>query len=54
MASFKLFGKAKTFMTFFTEFDDIEQDKLEEYLESDSFDKVFISLSKNILRCIRI
>lgn len=38
--------KPKLFMTFFTEFDDIEQDKLEEYLESDSFDKVFISLSK--------
>lgn len=35
--------KPKLFMTFFTEFDDIEQDKLEEYLESDSFDKVFIS-----------
>lgn len=30
--------KPKLFMTFFTEFDDIEQDKLEEYLESDSFD----------------
>lgn len=38
--------KPKLIMTFFSEIEDIEADKLEDFLESDSFDNVFIELSK--------
>ncbi|MFX4118882.1 TraB/GumN family protein, partial [Enterococcus faecalis] len=38
--------KPKLIMTFFSEFDDVETERLEDFLESDSFDNVFIQLSK--------
>lgn len=38
--------KPKLIMTFFSEFEDIETEKLEDFLESDSFDTVFIQLSQ--------
>ncbi|SDN88576.1 pheromone shutdown-related protein TraB [Enterococcus faecalis] len=38
--------KPKLIMTFFSEFEDVETERLEDFLESDSFDNVFIQLSK--------
>ena len=38
--------KPKLIMTFFSEFEDVETERLEDFLESESFDNVFIQLSK--------
>lgn len=38
--------KPKLIMSFFSEFEDIETERLEDFLESDSFDNMFVQLSR--------
>jgi pheromone shutdown-related protein TraB len=44
--TFKFYTEAQINNDFFSEFEDVETERLEDFLESDSFDNVFIQLSK--------
>lgn len=46
MEASKFYTEAQINNDFFSEFEDVETERLEDFLESDSFDNVFIQLSK--------